>query len=177
MRTGVAFTVGPDDQRRLQAIVENRNAKQKHVWRARIILESAHGHGTMEIMRRTGKSKNCVWRWQKRYMLEGVDGLLHDATRPPGRAKVADAKVREVIELTNSPHLAASRAGAAPLALLQALDRPGVRRQAARRCGTLCQPARTCRGCVGGREVSDSGVGPHAETASHEERQATEAHA
>ena len=103
MRTGVSFTVGPDDQRRLQAIVDDPSAKQKHIWRARIILESAQGHGTMEIMRRTGKSKNCVWRWQRRYMLEGVDGLLHDATRPPGRAKVADAKVREVIDLTNSP--------------------------------------------------------------------------
>ena len=103
MRTGVAFTVSPDDQQRLEAIVADPNTKQKHVWRARIILESARGHGTMEIMRRTGKSKACVWRWQRRYMLEGVDGLLHDATRPPGRAKVSEAKVREVIDLTNSP--------------------------------------------------------------------------
>ena len=36
-------------------------------------------------------------------MLEGVEGLLHDATRPSGRAKIADSKVREVIELTNFP--------------------------------------------------------------------------
>ena len=40
MRTGVSFTVGPDDQRRLKAIVADRNTKQKHVWRARIIPES-----------------------------------------------------------------------------------------------------------------------------------------
>ena len=98
MRTGVAFTVSADDQQRLEAIVADRNAVQKHVWRARIILESARGHGTMEIMRRTGKSKACGWRWQGRYVLEGVDELLHDATRPPGRAKVC-----EVIDLTNSP--------------------------------------------------------------------------
>ena len=103
MRTGVSFTGGPDDQRRLKAIVADRNTKQKHVWRARIILESAHGHGTMEIMRRTGKSKNCVWRWQRRYLLEGVDGLLHDATRPPGRAPIPDPKVREVVALTMAP--------------------------------------------------------------------------
>ena len=103
MRTGVAFTVSPDDQERLEAVVSDRNAKQKHVWRARIILESARGHGTMEIMRRSGKSKNCVWRWQRRYMLEGLDGLLHDATRPPGKAPVPDSKVRQVVELTKSP--------------------------------------------------------------------------
>jgi hypothetical protein len=26
---------------------------------------SADGVGTNEIMRRTGKSKTCVWRWQE----------------------------------------------------------------------------------------------------------------
>ena len=64
MRTGVSFAVGSEDHRRLEAIVADRNAKQKHVWRARIILESGEGCGTMEIMRRTGKSKTCVWPWQ-----------------------------------------------------------------------------------------------------------------
>jgi hypothetical protein len=33
-------------------------------------------------MRRTGKSKTCVWRWQQRFADEGVDGLLRDKTRP-----------------------------------------------------------------------------------------------
>ena len=54
-------------------------------------------------MRRTGKSKACVWRWQERYMEEGVDGLLHDAARPPGTPPVAPWKVREVVKLTKSP--------------------------------------------------------------------------
>ena len=39
------------------------------------------GVGTNEIMRQTGKSKTCVWRWQERFMAEGFDGLLHDKTR------------------------------------------------------------------------------------------------
>ena len=33
-------------------------------------------------MRRTGKSKAWVWRWQERFMEEGFDGLLRDKTRP-----------------------------------------------------------------------------------------------
>jgi hypothetical protein len=47
---------------RLEAITRDRNASQKHAWRAAIMLSSAVG--TNEIMRRTGKSKTCVWRWQ-----------------------------------------------------------------------------------------------------------------
>ena len=43
----------------------------KHVWRAEIVLLSADGVGTNEIMRRTGKSKTCVWRWQERFMQAG----------------------------------------------------------------------------------------------------------
>jgi transposase len=46
------------------------------------VLLSGAGVGTNEIMRRTGKSKTCVWRWQERFMQEGYDGLLRDKTRP-----------------------------------------------------------------------------------------------
>lgn len=66
MRTGISFTVSPTDRARLSALVRDRNAPQKHVWRAEIVLLSAVGVGTVEIMRRTGKSKTCVWRWQER---------------------------------------------------------------------------------------------------------------
>ncbi len=82
MRTGISFTVSPSQRRRLKAVESNRNTAQKHVWRAAIVLLSADGLGTHEIMRRTGKSKTCVWRWQERFMREGVDGLLRDKTRP-----------------------------------------------------------------------------------------------
>ena len=32
-------------------------------------------------MRRTGKPKRAVWRWQARFMTERVDGLLREKTR------------------------------------------------------------------------------------------------
>src|SRR3546814_16048675 len=48
----------------------------------------------------TGKSKTCVWRWQERFMAEGVDGLLRDKTRPPGIAPLEAALVDKVVKLT-----------------------------------------------------------------------------
>jgi transposase len=83
MRKGIVVNVRAADRRRLAAIAANRNSPQKHVWRARIVLLTADGLGTAEIMRRTGKSKSVVWRWQERFMQAGVDGLLRDKTRPP----------------------------------------------------------------------------------------------
>jgi transposase len=82
MRTGNFITLKPADRRRLATLARDRNAPHKHVWRAEIVLLSADGVGTNEIMRQTGKSKTCVWRWQERFMLAGYDGLLRDKTRP-----------------------------------------------------------------------------------------------
>ena len=100
LRTGISFTVSPADRRRLTALVRDRNTPQKHVWRAEIVLLSAEGAGTMEIMRRTGKSKTCVWRWQERFAEEGVDGLLRDKTRPSRIPPLGPEVAERVVALT-----------------------------------------------------------------------------
>ena len=60
MRPGIIVDVSTADRARLEAVVADRNSRQKHVWRARIVLLSGDGPGTVEIMRRTGKSKTAV---------------------------------------------------------------------------------------------------------------------
>ena len=103
MRAGIVVKVTRADRRRLEAIVSDRSAPQKHVWRAQIILATADGCGTAEIIRRSGKAKPVVWRWQARFMAEGVDGLLRDKTRPPGKPPLPADTVRKVIELVSGP--------------------------------------------------------------------------
>ena len=101
-------------------------------------------------MRRTGKSKTCVWRWQERFIEEGVDGLLRDKTRP-SRIQAAGRRGRRARRRADawgaagrddpldrrldgegggpqrqfgSAHLARARPPAAPGAPVQALQRP-----------------------------------------------------
>src|SRR5215207_1116900 len=100
MREGITVEVSAADRARLDAVVADRNSPQKHVWRAGIVLASAEGCGTAEIVRRTGVSKPCVWRWQERFMREGVTGLLRDRTRKPGIPPLPAATVDRVVELT-----------------------------------------------------------------------------
>jgi transposase len=92
------------------------------MWRAKIALATADGHGTNEIVRRTGMSKPCVWRWQERYVAEGVDGLLRDETRPPGRKPLPIAMKRKVLAKRDAakrdalyPSLDGSRDGHQPV--------------------------------------------------------------
>jgi transposase len=103
MRAGIVVNVTPGDRRRLEAIVGNRNAPQKHVWRAKIILATTDGCGTAEVMRRSGKAKPVVWRWQARFMAEGVAGLTRDKTRKPGKPPLAVVTVQRVVDLALSP--------------------------------------------------------------------------
>jgi transposase len=102
MRKDVVVVASAADRARLEAVVANRNSQQKHVWRARIVLLTADGFGTVEIMRRTGKSKTCVWRWQERFMAAGVDGLLRDKTRPSRLPPLPAEVVERVIALTRN---------------------------------------------------------------------------
>src|ERR1700749_4182826 len=97
MRTGVPLSVTSADMDRLRNLVKDRNAPQKHVWRAQIVLLSAEGLGTNAIMRETGKSKTCVWRWQERFAAEGGEGLLHDKTRPSRVPKLDPAIAERVV--------------------------------------------------------------------------------
>ena len=100
MREGITVEVSAADRARLRAIVADRNSPQKHVRRAAIVLATAEGRGTAEIMRRAGVSRPCVWRWQARFMAEGVAGLLRDKTRPPGTPPLPSATIERVVELT-----------------------------------------------------------------------------
>ncbi|MGH8379080.1 MAG: IS630 family transposase [Gammaproteobacteria bacterium] len=108
MRNGISITLTAADRDRLERIVRDRNSPQKHVWRARIVRLTAEGAGTMAIARAVGKDKTVVWRWQQRFMEEGVVGLTRDKTRPSRIAPLPSATVDRVIELTNQapPHQA-----------------------------------------------------------------------
>jgi transposase len=99
MAQTVCPLVSAEDRTRLEAIVADRNRAQKHVLRARIVLHSADRLSVAEVARRAVVGRPAVWRWQRRYAVAGVDGLLRDATRKPGKAPTPDATVQRVVAL------------------------------------------------------------------------------
>lgn len=93
---------GADDCARLAAIIADRSRPLKHVQRARIVFLSAQRLPVLEVARRAGVSRPAVWRWQQRYGEEGLDGLLRDKTRPPGKPPLPPATIARVLSLTCS---------------------------------------------------------------------------
>jgi transposase len=100
MAQSVCPIISAADGARLRAIVADRNRPQKHVARARLVLLSADRLDVATVARRAGVGRPAVWRWQRRFAEEGVDGLLRDKSRKPGKAPLGDELARRVVALT-----------------------------------------------------------------------------
>lgn len=100
MSQTVSVIISPEDRARLTAIIGDRNRPLKHVQRARIVLLSGERLPVQVIARQTGLSRPSVWRWQCRFAEKGVDVLLREPSRKPGRAPVSAAEVQRIVALT-----------------------------------------------------------------------------
>jgi hypothetical protein len=86
MAQTVCVIVSAEDRARLAAIIGDRSRPLKHMQRARIVLQSADRLPALEISRRAGVSRPAVWRWQRHYAEKGVERLLHEGSRKPGKS-------------------------------------------------------------------------------------------
>jgi len=92
--------LGAKDRAALQDIVADGNTRQKIVKRARIVLMTAEGHGTVAIMRMVGVAKTTVWRWQAYFVAAGVAGLVKGRSKPPGKKPLSEEIKLRVVEKT-----------------------------------------------------------------------------
>jgi transposase len=99
MAQTVSVILPAEDRSQLAAVIGDRNRAQKHVRRAQIILCSADRLPVLDVARRSGVSRPAVWRWQQRYAEEGIDGVLRDKTRKPGREPLPPETVAKVLAL------------------------------------------------------------------------------
>ena len=100
MSQTVSLILSQQTRDALREVIEDRRQAVKHVLRARIVLLSDERLPVLDVARRAGVSRPMVWRWQQRFAEEGVDGLLRDKTRPPGKPATPQADVQAVLERT-----------------------------------------------------------------------------
>jgi transposase len=100
MRKIEQISISAADREGLGRLVRDRNTPQKVVWRARIVLLASEGLTAAAIAAAVGKSVLTVRRWRRRYMAQGADGLLKDATRPSRVKPLTPEKVKQVVHMT-----------------------------------------------------------------------------
>ncbi len=103
------------EREQLAAISADRNRPRKHIERAQIVLASADRHPVQQVAQSIGVSRPTVWRWQQRFAESGIDGLLRDKTRKPGKAPIAAETAARVVAMacTEPPHEATHWTGRA----------------------------------------------------------------
>src|SRR5262249_17860407 len=113
MAQQVCAVLSAADREQLAVIAANR--LRKHVERARIMLASADRQSAQRVAQTIGVSRPTVWRWQQRFAESGVEGLLHDKTRKPGKTPIAAEVMARVVALTctEPPHQATHWTGRA----------------------------------------------------------------
>jgi len=92
--------LSPTARAQLEGWVADRNAPQKLVWRARIVLMWAAQTGVTAIVRATGKTKRTAYRWRERYIGRGLEGLRRDASRPGRKPPLSAAMIEHVVHMT-----------------------------------------------------------------------------
>lgn len=100
MRTSKRLLMSNIDQITLDSMARNGNTPQKVALRARIVLMTADGISTSDIIRKLGTSTPTITRWRNRYEKTGITGLLKDRSRPGRKKRIEENRVREVIEKT-----------------------------------------------------------------------------
>src|SRR5947199_421548 len=115
MSQTVCVIVSASDRERLAAVASDRNRQRKHVERAEVVLASAAGRPVQRIAEQIGVSRPMVWRWQQRFAEVGVNGLLRDKTRKPGKPPISAETVARVVAMTCAapPHQATRWTGRA----------------------------------------------------------------
>src|SRR6516164_684882 len=115
MAQTVCVIVSAADRERLQAIIGDRNQPRKYIERACLVLASAEREPAQRVAAGVGVSRPTVWRWQQRYAEVGVEGLLRDKTRKPGKTPIAAQTTARVVALTctTPPHQATHWTGRA----------------------------------------------------------------
>src|SRR5215207_6510397 len=100
MATESGIWLSPEHRAELEGWVADRNAPQKLVWRARIVLMWAEGTSVTAIVRATGKTKRTAYRWRERYVERGVEGLKRDASRPGRKLPLSASAIERVVEMS-----------------------------------------------------------------------------
>jgi transposase len=88
------------DRAHLEALVANGRTIQKTALRARIVLMLVNRGKPAQVAHALGLSRMRIRLWAQRYVTAGVAGLLHDATRPPGRAPLSPERIAAIVDMT-----------------------------------------------------------------------------
>ena len=93
------LVVSEEQRSELERLARRRKTAQSLALRARIVLACAEGGTNQAVAAQLGVVGATVGKWRRRFIQEGVDGLL-DEPRPGAPRTIADEDVERVVTMT-----------------------------------------------------------------------------
>lgn len=84
----------------MSRIVANGNTPQKLAVRARLLLMLADRICPSQVAKRLALSRNHVHYWVRRYVAQGVSGVLRDASRPGRKKRLTPEQIALIVNAT-----------------------------------------------------------------------------
>lgn len=100
MRTPIKIELNEQDRVTLNRWVKSRSVGEKPTLRARIVLMTADGAPSQEIMETLKISAPTLNLWRRRFVDSGIAGLKKGKTRPSRLSPLPEEKAQEVLTLT-----------------------------------------------------------------------------
>jgi transposase len=98
-RPRAEVVLGAEEREALERWARRPTTANALASRARIVLAVAAGGTDVAVAARLGTTRHTVGKWRRRYLSDGLDGLL-DEPRPGAPRTISDARVEEVIVRT-----------------------------------------------------------------------------
>ncbi|CAN5121576.1 hypothetical protein BH20ACT24_BH20ACT24_07740 [soil metagenome] len=95
-----ALSLSGQQMAELRRLVRAPKMPQKVALRAKVALAAAQGRSNNAIASELGVSRPTVFLWRDRMATPGVEGIIHDATRPGRRRAIPPEVVDRVVDAT-----------------------------------------------------------------------------
>ena len=96
----LCLVLPPADRAQLADVAANGNTPQKLAVRAQILLMLADRVRPSHIAARLAVSRNHVHYWVRRFVTQGVSGVLHDAPRPGRKKRLTADRIAAIVKAT-----------------------------------------------------------------------------
>jgi len=100
MRVAPPILLTEEDRSQLERWARGRSIPQRLVQRANVLLRAAAGEQTKTIAEALSIAPATAARWRRRFLEQGLSGIVKDAPRPGRPPRIATKTVEEIVRRT-----------------------------------------------------------------------------
>jgi len=100
MRHKENLSLSKEDHEQLEKWIRSPTTSARQILRSRIVLMAAENKHDIEISWILGISRHTSRLWRKRFIIDGINGITHDAAGRGRKATITERKIKSIVGAT-----------------------------------------------------------------------------